>query len=78
MPRYYFHFQNGITVLDHDGVDVVDMDAARAEAVETIATILREDCKDTLWSGQPLRLWATDGPGRPGKKLFGLQVTPEE
>lgn len=78
MPRHYFHFQSSSTNLDHDGVDLPDIDAARAEAVETIATILREDAVDTLCSGHSLRLWVTEGPGGTGKTLFALRVTPEE
>jgi hypothetical protein len=78
VPLRYFHFQNGHTSLDHDGVNLPDLAAARAEAVETIATILHEDSVDTLWNGQPLRLWVTEGPGGTGKTLFALRVTSEE
>ena len=33
---------------------------------------------DTLWEGQPLRLWVTEGPGGTGKTLFALRVMPEK
>jgi len=78
LPRHYFHFQNSSTSLDHDGIDLPDIAAAWVEAVEIIATILREDSMDTLWEGQPLRLWVTEGPGGTGKTLFALRVMPEK
>ncbi len=77
MPRCYFHFQNGVTTLDHDGVDVPDMTATRTEAIETFTAVVREDSMDTLRKGQPLRLWVTDEPGGKGKTLFALRLVAE-
>ncbi len=77
MPRCYFHFQNGVTTLDRDGSDLPDMNAVRTEAVETIASALREDAMDMLWRGQPLRLWVTDQPGGAGTTLFALRIVRE-
>jgi len=73
-----FSFSERRYTLDHDGIDLPDIGAAGAEAVETTATILREDAVNTLCSGYPLRLWVTEGPGGRGKTLFALRVESEE
>jgi hypothetical protein len=42
MPRYYFDLTEGFeTTLDEDGVDVADLDAAKAEAIRTLGEIAR-------------------------------------
>jgi len=74
MPRRYFHFQNGGTTLDSEGVDLPDMATTRTEAARTIAEMLREDEIDTLWHGHPLRLWVTEGPNGAGKTVLALRV----
>lgn len=78
MPLRYFHPKNGVTTLDHAGVEVPDINAARVEAVRTVATILHEDPMDSLWNGHPLKLWVTEGPGDTGETLLSLRITPEE
>ena len=75
MPRHYVHFQNGVTTLDSFGVDAPDLATIRAEAVLTIAAVLREDNLETLWAGAPLRLWVTTDPEGKGKPIFTLQIT---
>ncbi len=76
MPHRYFHLQNGVTTLDHDGVDLPAAEL-RIEAVRTIGCILREDTLDSLWEGKPLRLWVTDGPNGTGKTLLALRLDVE-
>ncbi|MGA2892841.1 MAG: hypothetical protein ABSE22_08220 [Xanthobacteraceae bacterium] len=78
MPLHYFHTRNGVTTLDHRGVDLADIDAVRAEAVMTFANMLLEDNVDVLWDGKPLRLWVTDGPDDSGETLLVLQVNPDQ
>ena len=75
MPRHYVHFQNGVTTLDSFGVDAPDMATIRAEAVLTVAAVLREDNLETLWAGTPLRLWVTADPEGKGKPILALQIT---
>jgi hypothetical protein len=70
----YFHLDNGDTVLDGDGFGFRDMAAARAEALATVADILRDGDLSPLWEGTPLRLWVTDRPGGLGKTLFTLHL----
>jgi hypothetical protein len=75
MSLHYFHFKNGITSLDHDGTDFLDLTAARVEAVETMAEILHDGDVGPLWDGEPLRLWVTDQPDGLGQTLFTLHIT---
>ncbi|MFZ0423946.1 MAG: hypothetical protein WAL80_13805 [Xanthobacteraceae bacterium] len=77
MPLAYFHYQNGSTHLDQEGVDLPDHRAIQAEATATIAAVLREDDVESLWKGQPIRLWVTDGPDNTGKTVFALNIIPE-
>ena len=46
-------------------------------ATATIAAVLREDDVESLWKGQPIRLWVTDGPDNTGKTVFALNIIPE-
>ncbi len=75
MPLHYFHFENGTTALDSDGINLLDLKAARIEAVETMAEIFRDGDVGVLWDGKPLRLWVTDQPNGLGQTLFTLHVT---
>ena len=72
---FYFHFENGTTHMDHAGVDLVDMTAARAEAVATVAGILRDGDVGHLWRGKPWLLRATDEPNGAGKTLLSIHIT---
>jgi hypothetical protein len=71
---FYFHFENGSASFDSDGLELPDMPAVRAEAVATVADILRDSKLDSLWRGMPLRLWVTDKPNGQGKVLFVLNI----
>jgi hypothetical protein len=72
---YYFNSDNSAVTLDNVGVDLADMTAARAEAVSTLADILRDGNLGTLLGGKPWRVWVTDQPGSKGDTLFAVQVT---
>jgi hypothetical protein len=72
---FHFHWSGSATNLDRGGIDLSDLAAARAEAVATIADILRDGNVDFLWTGKPLRVWVTDQPNGSGKVLFALNVT---
>ena len=46
MPRYYRHLQQGDQLIhDADGIELADIDAARADALEGIRDILAEAIK---------------------------------
>lgn len=43
MPRYYFDLADGVSDIDHDGVDLVSDDQARIEAVKYLGALLVDD-----------------------------------
>jgi len=44
MPRYYFHIEDdGDTIVDREGIELADLDAAREEAVAGAREIMSED-----------------------------------
>jgi hypothetical protein len=44
MPAYYFHIRdNGTLIRDPDGLELPDLEAARAECKRLILSILREE-----------------------------------
>ena len=57
MPRYYFHIEDHRTYIDHVGVELPDLEAARDEAVGAAGQILRDGAAKNLWSGKPWRMW---------------------
>ena len=61
--RLFFHLQNGTeTIRDEDGVEVSDLDAARAEALNTIRDMRdEEDGEPHDWSAW--RLAVVDSSG---------------
>lgn len=62
MPRYYFHVHDGYSSIDNEGTELPSLNAAREEAVQTAAGILR-DSSQKLWAGEPWRLEVADGAG---------------
>jgi hypothetical protein len=62
MPRYYFHIDDDRTHIDHVGVELLDLKAARDEAVSAAGQILRNGAAKDLWSGKPWRMWVTQSP----------------
>ena len=78
MPRYFFHFEDGQVSLDEDGTDCPDLACAREEALATAGQMLRDTASsESFWSGQPWRLWVTDGPSGSGETLFTLRFSAE-
>ena len=62
MPRYYFHILDGTALLDETGEELADIEAARKEAVQLIAGVLRGGVLPGFWDGAPWRLVVTDNP----------------
>lgn len=62
MPRYFFNFQDGHEVLDHDGVELRDVAEARAQAVVVSGEALK-DHGAQFWTGEEWRMWVTDEAG---------------
>ena len=42
MPRYFFHIIDGITLRDHEGTELPDIQTARSVAVRTSGEILQD------------------------------------
>jgi len=75
MPLLYFNFENGNIHPDNDGVDVLDMQAARDEAVRTLGDALRDGEVGHLWDEKLCRLFVTDQPNGKGKVHLALHLT---
>jgi hypothetical protein len=69
--RLYFHMQKGTeTILDDDGIEVSDLDAAKAEALNTIWEMRsEEDSTPHDWAG-----WRLAVVDESGALLFSLDV----
>jgi ABC-type taurine transport system substrate-binding protein len=78
MPRYYFHIEDHRTYIDHVGVELPDLEAARDEAVGAAGQILRDGAAKNLWSGKPWRMWVTQSPFAKEKPLFVLRFSATE
>ena len=46
MPRYFFHLHNDIEALDDEGVDLPNLDAARAVARHSVQFAAAQSIKD--------------------------------
>ncbi|MET0969838.1 MAG: hypothetical protein ABWY18_11590 [Tardiphaga sp.] len=67
MPVYFFHVTGGRPFQDLTGTELIDLNAARREAIMiTREIILTPDGGFSgLWDGAPAKLWVTDGPHGP-------------
>jgi hypothetical protein len=74
MPRYYFHVDDGHSILDHEGTEFPGLKAARIEAVRLAGAILSERA-ETFWNDEPWSLRVTD---KAGLTLFALEVIATE
>ena len=77
MTHYYFHLENGQTLLDDTGVELRDIAAAQNEALRASSDILKAGARATatLWNGTPWRMWVTDKPNGEGKTFFTLRFS---
>ena len=78
MPRYCFHIDDDRTHIDHVGVELPDLHAARDGAVGAAGQILRDGAAKNLWSGKPWRMWVTQSPFANEKPLFVLRFSATE
>ena len=62
MPRFYFHTEDGQLLRDEEGTDLVDVHAARNEAVAILAELLKEDPEE-FWKDRSFKLTVTDDDG---------------
>jgi len=55
MTHYYFHLENGQTLLDDTGVELRDIAAARNQALRASSELFKAGPRATatLWNGTP-------------------------
>lgn len=75
MPRYYFHVHDGHSVLDDVGLDLPDIFAARAAAIELSREILKQDLMDPFLHRHSWHVEISDSPELGGQSLFALQFS---
>jgi hypothetical protein len=51
MPRYYFHILNGRELYDEVGVELADLNAAKAQAVKFAGEALKSEQPTDIWQG---------------------------
>jgi hypothetical protein len=56
MPRYYFHFRDSVETLDHEGVELVGIEQARALAVTSSGEMIR-DLGERFWRHPEWEAW---------------------
>jgi hypothetical protein len=74
MALHYFHMSNGHTTLDQIGTDHPDHASVRNEAVRTFRELLNLGPTESLWTGDPWKIWVTDGPNASGKTVVTLEL----
>ena len=66
--RCYFHLVNGSEeIRDREGLEVMDLDQAHAEALETLHALAKEDEAAGTWAG-----WRLDVCDASGALLFSI------
>jgi hypothetical protein len=74
MPRYFFHISDGASPEDA-GIELLDIAAAQAEALQTSGEIIKHGPMENLWKGIPWEMKVTDGPLPDGRTLFVLRFS---
>src|SRR3954462_9602202 len=69
LMRYFFHVRD---MLDENGVELLDMNAVKKEAVQVTAELLGGLRGPHFWSGEPWKLWVTNQANGAGKILLTL------
>ena len=80
MPRYFFHIHDGDSVLDDPvlddvGLELPDIFAARATAIELSGEILRNEVLDSFLSHISWQVEVSDSGNLGGRSLFVLQFS---
>jgi hypothetical protein len=74
MPLYYFHINDGETILDDHGTELPDLAAARLEALRT-SRELAFSGHPHFWGGERWRIWVTDKPNATGSTLLAVEIS---
>jgi hypothetical protein len=62
MPRYFFNVEDGASYPDKEGLELVDLGAARKVAIE-MASELLDGGSDAFWDAKHWQLEVTDALG---------------
>ena len=62
MPRYFFHYRDGVELIDHKGVELAGITEARGLAVSSSGEAIR-DLGDKFWDHPEWEAWVTDESG---------------
>ncbi|MGO4527251.1 hypothetical protein AB4097_20635 [Microvirga sp. 2MCAF35] len=68
MPRYFFHVIDGRDIIDNDGTVLPGLREARAEAIRTAGSMLRDE-GDRFWNSTEWQMNVTDASGQSVLKL---------
>lgn len=71
IARYYFHLHDGAFVVDPDGLELPDWQAASDRSVARAGEVIRER-GIKFWQGEHLRIVVTDSVGT---ALFELRLS---
>jgi hypothetical protein len=74
MALHYFHHSNGRTTLDGFGTDLPDLASVRKEAIRGMRELTNLGPADSLWSGEPWKLWVTHDPDGTGPTILTLEL----
>jgi hypothetical protein len=59
MPRYFFHVIDGRFIVDRDGTQLADLQAARVMAIQTAGEMI-QDAGREFWDGTEWQMHVTD------------------
>jgi hypothetical protein len=64
MPKYYFHIRDGGTlILDDEGCELADIEATRAEALESARDLRQQDATDHIFRSNAPYIAVVDEAG---------------
>jgi hypothetical protein len=73
--RFYFHVKDGSTILDDEGSEFPSVEAVKNNAIRASGEMLRGLDHDlNFWSGEPWKLWVTDGTQRYRQNNLGTAI----
>ena len=75
MTRFFFHVHNGISVFDDVGLELPDIEAAEAAAIELSGQILNDGPDGPLWQNNTWRVEVSDGTGILGRTFLIVQFS---
>ena len=76
MQRYFFHLEDGETILDEIGTELPDLAAVRHNALATTSDLLGGiKAGPDFWAGEPWKLWVTDQADGLGTTILTLRFS---